>query len=525
MSRSLADYQLVFRTGPLAGTRMDLPIGRMSIGRDATCTVKIDDPKVSRLHCYIEVEDTDVLFRDNNSTNGSLINGKKVRWERVVLGDVIQVGVSEIALLEREDFNTIMFNSDSQPDVTAALESNSVSVDALASKFSRMFEYYKANASGISLTEQKELARTQRLLDSLQQLFNVSSQMSRLLPVPELLEVIGQGVFDVFAGADTLVILLAESGHENQFVPRYAADRSGDKTPKVEISTTVLNRAVEARSTLVANDVGADSRFSASESIVGFHVTSVLCAPLVIGENVLGALYLDNRNEVVNYDDLDAEIVTAFANQAAVALDNARLCDNLQDSYHQMLQALVKAIEAKDQYTMGHTQRVKEYTLGIARQMGFDRKQLERLAMAAELHDIGKIGVKERIINKPGGLTDTEYESIKMHVEMGEMILKPITYLHDLIPWIRSHHEKWDGSGYPDGLKGEECPLEGRILAAADAFDAMTSQRSYNKPLTFEQAVDRVRDSSGKHFDPAVAEALEIYVRREVISRHKETIS
>jgi len=237
-----------------------------------------------------------------------------------------------------------------------------------------------------------------------------------------------------------------------------------------------------------------------------------MCAPLVSGDQVLGALYLDNRQANVTYDDLDAELVTVFANQCAIAIDNANLCDSLQESYHQTLQSLVNAIEAKDAYTMGHTARVSKYSIGIGRAYGFDDKRIDRLRVAAELHDIGKIGVQEGIINKAGKLTDTEYSSIKQHVEMGEHILKPITYLKDVLPYIRGHHERWDGSGYPDGLKGEQCPLEGRILAVADTFDAMTSQRPYNKPLTFPQALAKIKEGTGKIFDPSVVTAFEKYV-------------
>jgi putative nucleotidyltransferase with HDIG domain len=157
---------------------------------------------------------------------------------------------------------------------------------------------------------------------------------------------------------------------------------------------------------------------------------------------------------------------------------------------------------------MGHTARVSRYSCGIARHMGFNEKRLERLRIAADLHDIGKIGIKEGIINKTGKLTDTEYHTIQDHVTMGEKILQPITFLQDVLPFIRGHHEKWDGTGYPDGLKGDACPLEGRIIALADAFDAMTSQRSYNKPLTFSQAWERISEARGRHFDPDVVDAF-----------------
>src|SRR5690606_22907505 len=158
-------------------------------------------------------------------------------------------------------------------------------------------------------------------------------------------------------GADNLVILLRDENEK--FIPHFASDRQGRRDLKTSVSTTVLSQAVAERRTLIANDAGLDARFSASESIVGFRVKSVVRAPLVVAEKVLGALYLDNREQSVIYSTVDAEIVTAFANQAAIALDNCRLCDDLQQSYTQMLQSLVNAIEAKDPYTMGHTQRVK----------------------------------------------------------------------------------------------------------------------------------------------------------------------
>ncbi|MCB2155061.1 HD domain-containing protein [bacterium] len=507
---SLSNLRLNVRTGPLKGRAIDMNTDRLTVGRDPSCDLKIDDPKLSRIHGFFEFVNGELYFRDNHSTNGSSINGEKVATRKLTVGDLIKLGGTEMALLEDSDFNTIQFVQ-SESMVTSVLNTASVSADALANKFSQIFDYYKDNQPEISPIEQVELVRTQRLVNSLKSLYGVTQKMSQLLPVHDLLEVIANGLFEVFGGAENLVILLYEE-KKGQFLPRYASTRDGDKDEETTISTTVLNQAVKDKATLVANDIGSDSRFAASESIVGFAVKAVICAPLVVGDRVLGALYLDNRQRNIHYDDLDAEVVTAFANQAAIALDNARLCDNLQESYHQTLQALVKAIEAKDAYTMGHTQRVKKYSLGIAQEMGFEQDHLRKLEMAAELHDIGKIGIKEGIINKPGGLTDTEYSTIKAHVEMGEKILGPIGYLRELLPWIRGHHERWDGSGYPDGLKGDHCPLEARILGVADSFDAMTSKRSYNKPMTYNEALDRIKEGAGKTYDPEVVVAFETYV-------------
>jgi putative nucleotidyltransferase with HDIG domain len=499
-------FKLTCQNGPAKGTVLDIT-GHQTVGRDVSCAIVLEDPKVSRVHGFFTIVGEDLHYKDNGSTNGSFLNGERVIETVVQHGDVLKIGSSEFALLEDEDFRTINIVSNSDSAVTGSVSTAKIKVESLAEKFSTIFDFYKKHQPDISDAERYELMRTQRLLGGLKTIFGISQTMTKLVPLPELLPFISKSLFEVFPGAENLVILLKEKDKKGLAI-KHAAMRDSDKEPAISISRTVLDRAVAERCTLIANDAAADSRLSHSDSIIGFSVKSVMCAPLVSGENVLGALYLDNRRETVLYDELDAELVTAFANQCAIAIDNSFLCDTLQAHYLQTLQALVNAIEAKDAYTMGHTARVSRYSCGIARHMGFNEKRLERLRIAADLHDIGKIGIKEGIINKTGKLTDTEYHTIQDHVTMGEKILQPITFLQDVLPFIRGHHEKWDGTGYPDGLKGDACPLEGRIIALADAFDAMTSQRSYNKPLTFSQAWERISEARGRHFDPDVVDAF-----------------
>ncbi len=509
------DWRLVVQTGPLAGTRLEIPRGRLTIGRDSVCDLKIEDPKTSRVHCYVERRTDGVYVADNGSTNGLTVNGEKVDSCRLVPGDTFRIGTTEIVLLESSDFSSIEF-FDSGAELTAELRTDSVSSGLLAEKFADLLQSYSKSTEG-NAEVAAEREKSEKLASSLKSLFSVSGQMSRLLPIDELLSVVSNALFEVFPGAENLVILLRdeERGH---MVPRLAVNRDGERDLVIHVSRTALRRAVDTKSTVVANDASKDDRFANSDSIVGFHLKALICAPLVAGDDVIGAVYIDNREKNLFYDELDAELVTAFANQAAIAVGNALLCDHLQLSYHQTLQALVRAIEAKDPYTSGHSQRVRDYAVAIALRMEFDKKRVDRLSMAAELHDIGKIGVHERVINKPGGLTDTEFETVKMHVEMGEKILKPIGYMADLLPWIRGHHERWDGKGYPDGLKGEQCPLEGRILAVADAYDAMTSKRAYNDPLGTDEAMGRLRKGAGTHFDPQVVEAFEESMKSERVT-------
>ena len=506
---------LYCHAGQLRGQRLVLDKD-LTVGRETYCDIILDDPKVSRHHGTFHLRDGKIIFVDNNSTNGTMLNGRKITEAEIRSGDIIKFGSSEFGLLEEADFRTINFvNSDSQ--VVGVVNAGSVRADSLANKFQEIFEYYKENQPQTSEAEQYELVRTQRMLNGLKTLYSISQTMTRVMSLPELFEHIAKNLFEFFAAAENLVILL-EDEEKEMLIPRFATSRDPGRDPTMNISKTVLDRAIKERCTLTASDVTADSRLSNSDSIVDFQVKSVMCAPLVSGENVIGALYLDNRLSNVRYDAMDAELLTAFANQTAVAIENSFLCDSLQQHYHQTLQTLVNAIEAKDAYTLGHSMRVGKYATGIARMMGLSDSRVERIKAAADIHDIGKIGLKEGLINKPGRLTDTEYNSVKEHVDLGEKILRPIVYLRDVLPFIRGHHERWDGTGYPDRLRGEECPLEGRILAMADAFDAMTSQRSYNKPISFDEAIKRIKSAAGTQFDPQVVEVFERYYHEVLVS-------
>ena len=173
------------------------------------------------------------------------------------------------------------------------------------------------------------------------------------------------------------------------------------------------------------------------------------------------------------------------------------------------VQMLVHALEAKDAYTSGHSSRVSRYAVKAAVQLGFTGDALEQIRLGGELHDIGKIGTKEVILNKPGPLTPAEFQHIKEHAPLGEKILAPfLAGSPSVLRIVRSHHERMDGSGFPDALRGEDIPLEARIVAVVDAFDAMTTNRAYRLPRTPVQAVEELRRCSGIHFDRAVIEAF-----------------
>ena len=176
--------------------------------------------------------------------------------------------------------------------------------------------------------------------------------------------------------------------------------------------------------------------------------------------------------------------------------------------FYDSIRMLTAAIDTKDPYTRGHSERVSQYARTIASYMDLSLEDVEKVYLAGLLHDVGKIGIQDRILQKPAALTDEEYEIMKTHPEKGYKIMREIEQLQDVVPGMRYHHENWDGSGYPFGLKTEEIPLVARIVAVADSFDAMTTNRPYQRKMTIEKAVERIVMLSGKRFDPHVVQAF-----------------
>ena len=182
------------------------------------------------------------------------------------------------------------------------------------------------------------------------------------------------------------------------------------------------------------------------------------------------------------------------------------------------LEALVNALEAKDPYLRGHSARVADLAAMVAAEMGLNDEEVELVRTAGRLHDIGKIGIREEILNKQGPLTDEEFEHVKGHTVTGSQILAPLAHLKNIIDVVRSHHERWDGKGYPDGLGGDEIPMGGRIIGAVEIYDALTTSRPYQEKMVPELAIERLRDLVGTVLDPRVHRALQAVVaRREAL--------
>lgn len=224
--------------------------------------------------------------------------------------------------------------------------------------------------------------------------------------------------------------------------------------------------------------------------------------PLFRTEGVFGAIILSNLEEQLFREDLN--LLQIMAGQVAIALERVRMYNNLEENYLATIKALASSIEAKDPYTRGHSERVTKLSLLIGELMGLSSNELLNLKYGGLLHDIGKIGVSELILNKPGSLSEQEFDVIQKHPVIGADIVAPVSFLQGTLPLIRHHHERYDGSGYPDHIASKELPLSVRILTICDAFDAMTSDRPYRKALPISLCATELKNKAGSQFDPEI---------------------
>ncbi len=231
---------------------------------------------------------------------------------------------------------------------------------------------------------------------------------------------------------------------------------------------------------------------------------AAMCVPLTHDGQILGVLNVSDRIELGDFSEADLQLMLMLAQQAAVAIHKALMYQRMKEQFNGTVNAMSVLLDSRDPYTNNHSGRVAEYSRIIGRRMGFAEEELDRIWLAGLLHDIGKIGVREEVLKKPGRLTDTEYGEMKQHPVISFQAMRNVPHAEDLLPAIRHHHEHYAAGGYPDNLAGERIPLWGRILCVADTFDAMTSDRPYRKGLPLEVAMGELRVKAGIQFDPKV---------------------
>jgi putative nucleotidyltransferase with HDIG domain len=281
------------------------------------------------------------------------------------------------------------------------------------------------------------------------------------------------------------------------------------------VSKTIVRRVSETGNPVLTTNAQEDPRFGEQKSVVEHNLRSILCVPLKLKDEIIGVIFVDSRVYSGLFDENDLEILSAFADQAAVAIDNARMFDKLQkanieltEAYNATLKGWALTLELRDKETEGHTQRVTALTEVLAKKLGINGKELEHIRRGALLHDIGKMAIPDYILLKRGELTLAERKFMELHPDFARDMLVNIEFLRPAIDIPYCHHEKWDGSGYPQNLRGEEIPFAARIFAVVDVWDALTSERPYREPLEPEEVRIYIQGESGKHFDPRVVRAF-----------------
>ncbi len=256
-------------------------------------------------------------------------------------------------------------------------------------------------------------------------------------------------------------------------------------------------------------------------------VHSLIVASLTEGDNVFGWLVAFNRQDGAELGTIEANLLSSVGAILGIHAGNVQLYRQQEELLTEVVRALTSAIDAKDPYTCGHSDRVALVAVRLARELGLDGEQLKTIYMAGLLHDIGKIGVDDKVLRKPGKLTDAEYEHIKRHPELGHKILKDLKRLSGVLPSVLHHHERWDGFGYPHQLAEESIPLLARVISVADAYDAMASDRPYRAGLPEEKVLDIFRSGAGTQWDETVIEAFfKTYDElRDIACRDEERVS
>ena len=304
--------------------------------------------------------------------------------------------------------------------------------------------------------------------------------------------------------------LLLVDNESKELYFEVALGEKGDKVKEIRLKMGegIAGWVAENGEPLLIQDVRKDLRFyKSADEKTDFITRDMICVPVRVKEKIIGVLQAINRKEGV-FGNEDIRLFQLFSDQVAIALDNARLYEEIREAFFATAQALAEAIEKRDPYTGGHTKRVVNYSLAAGKYLNLSARELEILKLSAILHDIGKIGVEDSVLRKPGKLDDEEAKLMKMHPLMGADIMRHIKQLKDLIPGMMYHHERPDGRGYPKGLKDGDIPIIARIISVADTFDAMTTDRPYRKGLSHQTAIDEIKKETGAQFDRDVALAF-----------------
>jgi putative nucleotidyltransferase with HDIG domain len=470
----------------------------LRIGRLGPQELVLDDNSVSRNHAEIRFTDHGWRLRDLGSTNGTRLNGVRLsagHWPLRVR-DLVQFG--EVAVVVES-----LSDGEEEPD--------SNTVDLMHVEAAAKSSWDEA-LEGLAFDSQ----RCPRAGEQLLALLRAGHHLVNIEKEEELLNSIlndAVSVLDAQRGA----IVLAE-GPENKLKlkalvtgrsePRAVIGGRDGSGGRFQFSQSLAQRCVSRGESILCHHVEEDPELALAKSISEGTMASVLCVLLRTPRKRLGVLHLDRSPWQKPFTMDDLHLADALAANVSAGIECAQLIRKQRDLFLNTITVLAQAVEMKDEYTGGHTLRVSTYAVMLAQELNLPPQDIELIRIGTPLHDIGKIGIDDAILRKAGRLTPEEFEIMKSHTVKGADIVSTVPDLRPIIPIVRSHHERWDGKGYPDGLGGEAISPLARVVALADAFDAMTSNRSYRKGMPPAVAFAEIEKQSGQQFDPTFTAAF-----------------
>lgn len=459
---------------------------RLRIGRLPDLPIFLEDESVSRQHAELVRTDDGWTVVDLGSSNGTFLNDSRIgrTGQRVRKGDALRIGRVLLRVDAVQD----------RPPAVIKASGQLVRVETTAVRS------WDEAVGGLDPTGDQWDHRGRELVRLMRSGYRLSHAPSFEEGLQDVLDD-AVAAFDAQRGG----VFLADGAGGELTLRCVSLPGQGPHRPP---SKTLAGRTFRGGRSLLFADCQHNPEAQMPESVAQGTMASIVCAVIRSPDAPLGVLHLDRGPLQPAFTAADLYLVDSLAAALALGVERRQLIDRQQEQLVQTVTALAQAVELRDRYTGGHTHRVTKYALALAEALGLPAADRRLLQVATPLHDIGKIAVDDAVLRKPGSLSGPEFNQMKGHVLSGVEIVQMIPGLAWALPVVRSHHEKWDGSGYPDGLRGEAIPLPARVVAVADAFDAMTSNRPYRSGMSVEAAFAELKAKAGAHFDPRCVEAF-----------------
>lgn len=471
-----------------------------------------DGPVLGWLTVDISIQDT----VDQLESMKARIAGGALMLVLVLVATVSYI-MTRIVNRPIEDLASAIKRAETDLDTRFDIRSND-EIKLLYAGFNSLLDRLKSAKDMADSLHNDELARYSRELEStnrelddkvkkLSALSVIGRNMNEIRKLDDLLKMVLNTALRELSGRSGSVMLY-EKGVDELFIHcGIGLSPEGHRKNRFRMGEGIAGWVAEHKKSVMTDSAITDVRYAPGRGMK--HDIALLCVPFLgSGGNMLGVINVERPDMQSPFSTSDLEYLTAMAGQAAVAIENVELIQDLQKSYYDTISALAMTVEAKDPYTLGHSKRVTQYSMAIADEMGLSEKDLQTIQYGATLHDIGKIGVRESVLNKPGVLTREEYVEIMDHAVIGENIISGVDFLQATRPIIRNHQERHDGKGYPDGLAGDDIPIMVAIVSVADNYDALTTDRPYRKAFQATKVIDIIKEEAGTKFNPVVVEAF-----------------